>query len=64
MGFYDLEKITNDLVLATAKQTRLFHNFYRVAFYGKALKELDSKEYVYKEKKTIMLPDICERLKV
>jgi hypothetical protein len=31
----------------TAKQNRLFSNFYRVAFYGKAMRELNGKEFMY-----------------
>lgn len=43
---------------------RLFSNYYRVAFYGQKLEELDGTEYVYKTSNDCRLADLSERLKV
>lgn len=45
----DLRNTTQELTQVTFKQTRLFWNYYRVALYGKAMKELEGKEWIYKE---------------
>lgn len=45
-------------------QQRIFSNYYRVAFYGKKLKDLDGKMFIYKEKNTVMLPVFAENIMV
>eukprot|EP00002_Diphylleia_rotans_P029683 TRINITY_DN6057_c0_g1_i6.p1 TRINITY_DN6057_c0_g1~~TRINITY_DN6057_c0_g1_i6.p1 ORF type:complete len:1808 (+),score=285.15 TRINITY_DN6057_c0_g1_i6:80-5503(+) len=45
------------------KKFRAFGTYYRVGFYGRAFKDLDRKEFVYKEPKITMLPEITDRLK-
>eukprot|EP00795_Rhopilema_esculentum_P016504 gene16504-7923_t len=52
------EKIVE--VMASGK--RLLGRFYRVAFFGRAFKDDDGKEYIYKEPKLTSLPEISERL--
>lgn len=43
---------------------RIAGTYYRVTFFGILLEQLDSQEYVYKEKPYTSLPEICERLSV
>jgi len=47
-------------VMASGK--RLLGRYYRVAFFGRAFKDDDGKEYIYKEPKLTSLPEISERL--
>jgi len=43
---------------------RIFSNYYRVAFYGKPFKDMDGKEYIYKELNTARVAEVAENLKV
>ncbi len=43
---------------------RIFSNYYRVAFYGKPFKDMDGKEYIYKELNTNRVAEVAENLKV
>lgn len=48
----------------TQMQQRIFSNYYRVAFFGKKLKDLDGKMLIYKEKNTVMLPVFAQNIMV
>jgi hypothetical protein len=61
--FRDLKQVAENLVKANQGHARLFGNYYRVAFFGKAWRELDGKEYVYRTKPSVLMGDISERLK-
>eukprot|EP01129_Flabellula_baltica_P011032 TRINITY_DN4748_c0_g1_i2.p1 TRINITY_DN4748_c0_g1~~TRINITY_DN4748_c0_g1_i2.p1 ORF type:complete len:1783 (+),score=324.29 TRINITY_DN4748_c0_g1_i2:765-5351(+) len=55
--------LANSSVEAIEKNTRLFDNYYRVAFHGPRFEELDDTEYIYKEHPTLRLADFCDKLK-
>eukprot|EP01127_Copromyxa_protea_P019111 TRINITY_DN6125_c0_g1_i1.p1 TRINITY_DN6125_c0_g1~~TRINITY_DN6125_c0_g1_i1.p1 ORF type:complete len:2110 (-),score=401.82 TRINITY_DN6125_c0_g1_i1:18-5717(-) len=60
--YKDLVELTNTLMDTNQMQQRIFSNYYRVAFYGKKLKDLDGKTYIYKEKNTVMLPVFAQNI--
>lgn len=43
---------------------RIFSNYYRVAFFGKKLLDLDGKEFIYKELNTTMLAQFTDKIMV
>jgi hypothetical protein len=47
---------------AAGRQQRLFANYYRVAFFGRAFGSLDGCECVYREPPSVRLADFTERL--
>lgn len=58
----DLHKLSNDIVISNASNSRMFANYYAVQFFGKDFGELDGKTYVYKERSMVRLGDIRARL--
>jgi len=48
--------------LGTVGDTRSFGTYYRVGFWGKPFKELDGKEFIYRERNLTKLPEITSRL--
>jgi hypothetical protein len=47
---------------AAGREQRLFANYYRVAFFGRAFGALDGGEFVYREPPSVRLADFTERL--
>eukprot|EP00002_Diphylleia_rotans_P017696 TRINITY_DN3433_c0_g1_i5.p1 TRINITY_DN3433_c0_g1~~TRINITY_DN3433_c0_g1_i5.p1 ORF type:complete len:1895 (-),score=353.68 TRINITY_DN3433_c0_g1_i5:366-6050(-) len=50
-------------IMEAENQFRAFGRYYRVGFYGRDFKEMDGKEFVYRELKITMLTEITDRLK-
>lgn len=60
--YEDLVALTGQLLNEEQLKQRIFSNYYRVAFYGKKLKTLDGKEYIYKELNTVLLAQFSEKI--
>jgi hypothetical protein len=61
--YAELQKFCEKIVSSDKTNARLFSNFYRVAFFGDLIPELDGKEFIYREPAMVRLGDITERLK-
>jgi len=61
--YKNLQASTTKTIDSNDQQLRYFGTYYRVSFYGKKFGELDHKEFIYKEPKLTMLPEITQRLK-
>jgi len=59
----DLTNIFKKIMDLDSSGSRMLGSYYRVGFYGVAFKDLDGKEYIYKEPKITRLAEIAERLK-
>jgi len=59
----ELHNIFIKIIELDSTGSRLLGSYYRVGFYGAAFKELDCKEFIYKEPKITRLAEIAERLK-
>jgi hypothetical protein len=60
----DLFNLCKLLIDENTMNQRIFSNYYRVAFYGKPFKDMDGKEYIYKELNTNRVAEVAENLKV
>lgn len=47
--YSELHQFCEKIVKVNQDNSRLFSNYYRVAFFGDLLPELDGKEFIYKE---------------
>jgi len=61
--YSELTDFCDKIVKSNQTNSRLFGNYYRVAFFGDLLPELDGKEFIYKEQAMVRLSDIAERIK-
>jgi hypothetical protein len=61
--YNELHQFCEKIVQANQTNSRLFSNYYRVAFFGDVLPDQNGKEYIYKEPPMVRLADIAERLK-
>lgn len=59
--YRNLEVTSRQLV--ETKNTRFFSNYYRVGFFGKKFDDLDGQQFIYKEPKSVLLPQMVKRLK-
>jgi hypothetical protein len=59
----DLFNLCKLLIDENTMNQRIFSNYYRVAFYGKPFKDMDGKEYIYKELNTARVAEVAENLK-
>lgn len=62
--YADLVELTGILLDESQIKQRIFANYYRVAFFGTRLGDLDGHEYVYKELNTTMLAQFTEKILV
>ncbi len=62
--YKDLYKMCRIVVDENQNKQKLYSNYYRVAFYGPKLEELDDTEWVYKESSAVRLADVSDKLKV
>lgn len=65
---FQKRKITPLLLLifffhSIKKNSRLFSNYYRVGFYGRKFEDLNGVQFIYKEPKSVLLPQMVKRLK-
>jgi len=62
--YQKMQDLCNKLIETEKKaKDRLFPSYFRVAFYGALLGEMDGKEFIYKEKPRTVLGNITERIK-
>eukprot|EP01135_Chromosphaera_perkinsii_P006340 Nk52_evm69s485 gene=Nk52_evmTU69s485 len=59
----DLSKVFDCIISSNHSQTRLLGSYFRIAFFGKRMKELNGREFIYKEPAITHLTEICSRLK-
>ena len=62
--YQDLVDLTGILLDEEQIKQRIFSNYYRVAFFGKKLLDLDGKEFIYKELNTTMLAQFTDKILV
>lgn len=60
--FAELEKLSDDILTSNESNSRLFSCYYLVRLNGKAFKDLDGAQFIYKEHQMTRLADLSQRL--
>lgn len=61
-AYADLSDLHRKIREADLTHSRVLGSYYRVAFFGPKLPELDGQEFIYKEPRLTRLGEICDRL--